>query len=210
MLVVSFSSIVSSTAAYTPNLRHCRKLWKKSMLQVVLGRSIYWNYCTCFWLTQEALGEDFKYTRVRVNPNSLVPFMAYITKEENEEGNSDIGMFEVQVCDVGTLQKPLLTRWRHVNNCSKQVIRSFNSWGKIIGYCYTLTSSNQKKKFHTISKNGLQMCKSNKFYTDLVSFCCFNRAHWARHTKVMHRMEYRTRIFGHSAHNITVRFFIMN
>ena len=96
------------------------------MVQVVLGRFLSCNYCTCFWLTQEALGEDFKYTRVRVNPNSLVPFMAYITKEENEEGNSDIGMFEVQVCDVGTFQKPFLTRWWHINTCASKVIWYFN------------------------------------------------------------------------------------
>ena len=56
-----------------------------------------------------------------------MPFMSDITNEENEEGNSDIGMFEVQVCDVGTFQKPLLTRWCHVNTCATQVIRYFNS-----------------------------------------------------------------------------------
>ena len=39
-----------------------------------------------------------------------MPFIPDITNEENEEGNSDIGMFEVKVCDVGTLQKMLLTR----------------------------------------------------------------------------------------------------
>ena len=59
-------------------------------------------------------------------------FMSDVTNEENEEGNSDISMFEVQVCDVGTLQKPLLTRWWHVNTCDVQVIRSFNSLGKYL------------------------------------------------------------------------------
>ena len=75
-------------------------------------------------------------------------------------------MFEVQVCDVGTLQKPLLTRWWHVNTCDAQVIQSFNLWGGILVYCYTLTIFNQKQKLHTISKNGLQMCKYNKVYRD--------------------------------------------
>ena len=46
-----------------------------------------------FLSTQEALGEDFKDTCVRVNPNYLMPFMSDITNEENEEGNSNIGMF---------------------------------------------------------------------------------------------------------------------
>ena len=48
----------------------------------------------------------------------------------NEEGDSDIVMFEVQVCDVGTLQKPFLKRWWHVNTCAVQVIRYFISLGK--------------------------------------------------------------------------------
>ena len=55
-----------------------------------------------FWSTEEALGGYFKEIWVRVNPNSLMPFMSDIKNEENEEGGSDIGMFEVQVCDVGT------------------------------------------------------------------------------------------------------------
>ena len=56
-----------------------------------------------FWSTQEALGEYSKDTWFIVNPNSAMPFMSDITNEENKEGNSDFGMFEVQVCDVGTL-----------------------------------------------------------------------------------------------------------
>ena len=79
-----------------------------------------------FWSTLGSLGEYFKYTWVRVNQNSPMPFISDTKNEENEEGDSDIGMFEVQVCDVGTLQKLFLTRWWHVNTCSAQVIRSFN------------------------------------------------------------------------------------
>ena len=94
-----------------------------------------------------------------------MPFMSDITNEENEEGNSDTSMIEVQVCYVGTLYKPLLMIWWNVNTCASQVIRYFNSWGGVLGYCYTLTSPNQKQKLHTISKNVLQMCKSNKVYT---------------------------------------------
>ena len=63
-----------------------------------------------FLLTQEALGEDLKQTWVRVNPNSPMTFMSDITNEENEEGDIDIGMFEVQVFGVFTLQKLLMTR----------------------------------------------------------------------------------------------------
>ena len=79
-----------------------------------------------FWSTQEGLGEDFKEKWFRGNPNYLMPFMSDITDEENEEGNSDIGMFEVKVCDVGTLHKPSLTRWWNINNCAAQVIWYFN------------------------------------------------------------------------------------
>ena len=56
-----------------------------------------------------------------------MPFMSDATNEEHEEGNSDMGMFEVQVCDVGTLQKPFLIIWWPVNTCAAQVILSFNS-----------------------------------------------------------------------------------
>ena len=59
-----------------------------------------------------------------------MPFMLDITNEENEEGNSYIGIFEVKVCHVGTLKKPLMTRWWNVNTCATQVIQSFNSWEK--------------------------------------------------------------------------------
>ena len=82
-----------------------------------------------FWSTQEALDEHFKETWVRVNSNSLMPFMSDITNEENEDGNSNIVMFELQVFDVGTLKKPFLTRWWHVNTCAAHIIRYFNSWG---------------------------------------------------------------------------------
>ena len=39
---------VSSTAACTPNLRHCIKVWNNYMVQVVLGRSLSFNHCTRF------------------------------------------------------------------------------------------------------------------------------------------------------------------
>ena len=37
-----------------------------------------------FWLTKEAIGEYFKYTWVKVDPNSTIPFMSDITNEVNE------------------------------------------------------------------------------------------------------------------------------
>ena len=77
--------------------------------------------------TQEALCEDFKDTYVKLNPNSPMPFMLDITNDENDKGDSDIGMFEVQVCDVITLQKPFLEIWWQVNTCAAQVIWYFNS-----------------------------------------------------------------------------------
>ena len=57
-----------------------------------------------------------------------MPFMLDIKNEENKEGNSEIEIFEVQACDVGTLQRIFMTRWWHVNTCAAQVIRYFNSW----------------------------------------------------------------------------------
>ena len=122
ILVVLVSSMVSSTFSCTPNIRHCSKVQRKYMVQVVLGRYISFNYCTNIWSTREALGEYFKKTWVRVNQNPFMPFMSNITNEENKEGKSDIGMFEVQVCDVGTLQKPFLTILCHVNTFATRVI----------------------------------------------------------------------------------------
>ena len=55
-----------------------------------------------FWSTEESLGEDFKDTWVILNPNAPNNFMSDITNEENEQGNSDNGMIELQVCDIGT------------------------------------------------------------------------------------------------------------
>ena len=81
-----------------------------------------------FWSTKEALGEYFKETWVIVNPNSPLPFISDITNEENEEGDSDNGIIEVKVCDVGTLHKQFLTIWWHANNCAAHVYRYFNSW----------------------------------------------------------------------------------
>ena len=102
-----------------------------------MGDFTFMQLLHMFWSTQKALGEDFKETWVRVNPNSTIPFISNITNKENEEnkdGNSDIGMFEVQVCDVRTLRKLLLTRWWHVNTCVPQVIGYFNPWEKKLRY----------------------------------------------------------------------------
>ena len=61
-----------------------------------------------------------------------MPFISDITNEENEEGDSEIFMFELQVCDVVTLQKPLLTRWWYINTCDTQVIWYLNSRKKYL------------------------------------------------------------------------------
>ena len=70
------------------------------MVQVVLGEVSFMQLLHMFWSTREAFCKDFKETWVRFNPNYIMLFMSAIT---NEEGKSDIGMFEVQVFDVGTL-----------------------------------------------------------------------------------------------------------
>ena len=57
-----------------------------------------------------------------------MPFMSDITNEENEYGDSGNVMIEVQVCDIGTSQKPFLMICWNVNTCSTQVLRYFNSW----------------------------------------------------------------------------------
>ena len=50
-----------------------------------------------FWSAQEAPGEDFKETWVRVNPNSLLPFMLDIKIEENEEGTRLISRTQANI-----------------------------------------------------------------------------------------------------------------
>ena len=56
-----------------------------------------------FWSTEEALDEYFKDTWIRVNPNDPMLFMSDITNKENEWGDIDNGIIEVQVCNFGTL-----------------------------------------------------------------------------------------------------------
>ena len=55
------------------------------------------------WSTEEAIGEYFKDTWVRLIPNSPIPFMSDITNESNEYGDIDNVMIEVKVCYFGTL-----------------------------------------------------------------------------------------------------------
>ena len=58
-----------------------------------------------FLLTEAALGEYFKETWVRVNPNAPVTFIPDIINEENEWGDSGNVLIEVKLCDVGPFQK---------------------------------------------------------------------------------------------------------
>ena len=55
------------------------------------------------WSAQEKLGQDFKDIWIRVNPNYPVTFRGDLTNKENEEGDSDIVIFKVQVFYVGIL-----------------------------------------------------------------------------------------------------------
>ena len=80
-----------------------------------------------FWSTEKEIGEYFKDTWVIVNPNETIPLISDITNEENEQGDSDNGMIEVQLCDVGILKKPFLMRKWHINNCAAQVEHYFIS-----------------------------------------------------------------------------------
>ena len=75
--------IVSSTSAYTPNLRNFSKLWNNSMVRVFYWRSLLCIFHT-FCSMEEELGEDFQETWFRVNPNAPTPFTSDITNEENE------------------------------------------------------------------------------------------------------------------------------
>ena len=80
-----------------------------------------------FWLAYEALGGQFKETWVILNLNATITFISDIKNEDNEQGDSDNFIIEVKVCDVGTLQKPLLIRRRRINTFSAQVFQYFNS-----------------------------------------------------------------------------------
>ena len=41
-----------------------------------LGKVSFVKFLHMFWSTQEELGEDFKETWIRVNPNYLIPFIS--------------------------------------------------------------------------------------------------------------------------------------
>ena len=82
MVVAFVSSIASPTSNCAPNLRHYSKAWNKTMLEVVLGGVYFMQLFQTFLSTQEVLGEGFKDTWFRVNPNSPINFMSYIKNEE--------------------------------------------------------------------------------------------------------------------------------
>ena len=60
MLVALVSSIVWSTAACIPNLRHYSKVWKESMVRVVSERSLPYNYCSRFGRHKRHLAKTSK------------------------------------------------------------------------------------------------------------------------------------------------------
>ena len=76
--------------------------------------------------------------------------------------------------------------------------------------CYEMTGKNDGQRVNTISKNGLGLVQSKKIlcYFDFV--CLFCKSCWAPHTEWMHRIDERSKKFGHSAHNVPVRVQIMN
>ena len=178
---------------------------------------------TC-WSLQESLGEAFKETWVKINPSIPLPYMTDVygapwwgedqeqerRDQESEEQKSESQGSSIDTSDVGTVQKPLITRWWHVNICAAQILRSLLGWINIFSYCFRMSSSREKQELHTISKNGYALTTNKKLRSDLIFFCAFNKAYWAKNTKWMHRIDEQTKLHGHSAHHVPYRVCLMH
>ena len=67
-------------------------------------------------------------TGVRLKTNDHMPFISYINNAYIESVDIHNGIIEAQVCNAGTLQKPLLTRWWHINTPVMQFFRYFDTY----------------------------------------------------------------------------------
>ena len=110
---------------------------------------------------------------------------------------------------VGTLQKPVSSRWWHVNTAAQQVNEALVEWEKLFQHCKETSDKENSQRVLTISTNGLRLIKNKKILCDLEFFCLFSKYYWSPHTKWMHRIDEITRKYGHSAHNVPVRSMIM-
>eukprot|EP00978_Attheya_sp_CCMP212_P048098 scaffold473164_cov149-Attheya_sp.AAC.1 len=143
-----------------------------------LGNNNFLQLLHTCWSLQEALGEDFKSEWKIANPGRG---SAHIIDMHNETWDQQQGQVEsfvegsISDDDIGRLQKPLLTRWWHVNVAAYQVCDSFDAWQSFFRHCFDTTTSTDRQKMHTISKNGCCMLKSAKIQCDLLFFCSFSQ-----------------------------------
>lgn len=167
-----------------------------------LGEETFLQLLHTCWSAQEALGENFDNEWNRVNPDVRISRIVEVSEEDvalltnlrHDEKNDKI-------------QKPLLTRWWHVNVCALQVLRTYDAWVKFVKNLYE--SRSERSKIKTISQNAVALISSDKIRCDLEFFCAFSHAYWTKHMKWMHRIDEVAKTFGHSSRLMLVRCVLM-
>ena len=93
-------------------------------------------------------------------------------------------------------QKPLLTRWWHINVCNMQVMESYKAWVDLFEH---MCKSRQSGRLSSIDQNVSALGKSKNLKCKGGLFCVFSRAYWESHVKWLHRINEVANIFGHSS-----------
>ena len=169
-----------------------------------LGEETFLQLLHTCWSAQEALGENFDSEWNKANPHVRISRVVEV-REEDVALLTDPSLQHDDRNDK--VQKPLLTRWWHVNVCALQVLRTYDAWVKFAKNLYE--SRSEKNKIKTISQNLVALITSDKLRCDLEFFCAFSHAYWSKHMKWMHRTDEVAKTFGHSSRLMLVRCVLM-
>ena len=109
------------------------------------------------------------------------------------------------------MPKPVLTRWGYVGRAARKLVEHWDEWIMMMkhGYeKYTTKEStigrNALKQLH--DKDGKENLKLKFEVLFLVAFC---DAYWDPHFAWLHRTDDKTKLSGHSSHEVPLRVFIM-
>jgi hypothetical protein len=181
-----------------------------------LGEQTFLQLIHTCWSAQEACGESFEADWKAANPGSFLPERFGQVNEEDAAligaaPPADEAATEADDIAPNKLQKPVLTRWWHVNTCAWQVFSRYDEWLKFFAYQYESKggSGSEAGKMATIATNGLMLIKSDKLKCDLAFFNAFSKSYWAKHMKWVHRIDEVGKIFGHSSRLMLVRMMLM-
>ena len=137
------------------------KMGLKTVDKSRLVVDIFQQFLLTSWSMQEALGNVFWPKWELGNPGITV---GWILDLEWESFSLDVifphYLEGVEARHINLkLEKPLLTRQWHINDCAVQVMESYIGWVRIFG---NLREIRQTQIVISISKNVVSLCKSNK------------------------------------------------